>query len=469
MGLKWFDAVYVIPVFQCFFITVTILGGAVYFKEFSEFTAVQAVFFSLGVLITLGGIVLLSKRRMAEHGHPSMKGVAMAVLFSVRLRRIMDAHKAEGLKVDIEQRRSDKRATSQRLEAVKQQQMDEGRYEEDNAPDWRAGGRKWPLRHASKRSVDSAKKPAKPKSKFAAFCQKLKPGRKKAGDRHVSLTDSTVGNDPEAVILARRESASRGAGKEIEMTAKAPRMKGEFSALDGDIESKGFPRRKSRSFSGEVVEAEAMLPGETREPALRAIVQPDSDDGELESQAPFGSSARVPIAMKPHSNHRRQHSETTPLTSEPGNGSGNDDSSSGDSPSARGPSERSDATLVPALSSNSGRTSRSTGDLPGMDGAASDTYETNSDSGPTSRGLRVKKMIGSRTDVLPPLHASQSSESEAKPVPSGDALSKPPSYPSFPLAVTTTPIGGARAAASLQLASPSHLPSSSSNKDDNFL
>jgi len=35
-GLESFDAVYIVPVFQCFFISVAVVGGAVYFREFDE-------------------------------------------------------------------------------------------------------------------------------------------------------------------------------------------------------------------------------------------------------------------------------------------------------------------------------------------------------------------------------------------------------------------------------------------------
>ena len=66
IALQWFDAVYVIPVFQCLFITVTIIGGAVYFKELSHFGLLQAVMFPLGVGFILVGIVLLSQRDMSK-------------------------------------------------------------------------------------------------------------------------------------------------------------------------------------------------------------------------------------------------------------------------------------------------------------------------------------------------------------------------------------------------------------------
>lgn len=85
IALMWFDAVYVIPVFQvsgarmclfrrgldvqhlsvrvsvcqCFFITITIVGGAVYFKELAAFSLLQFVMFPIGVAFILGGIVLL--------------------------------------------------------------------------------------------------------------------------------------------------------------------------------------------------------------------------------------------------------------------------------------------------------------------------------------------------------------------------------------------------------------------------
>jgi hypothetical protein len=46
-GLMFFDSLYIIPIFQCFFITTTICGGAIYFQELSEFTFIQwAVFLS---------------------------------------------------------------------------------------------------------------------------------------------------------------------------------------------------------------------------------------------------------------------------------------------------------------------------------------------------------------------------------------------------------------------------------------
>ncbi|ETV81337.1 hypothetical protein H257_05884 [Aphanomyces astaci] len=66
LGLKYFDALYIVPVFQCFFITFSVIGGAVYFEEFKDFTMTQWIVFPIGVLITIAGVIVLSSRDMAH-------------------------------------------------------------------------------------------------------------------------------------------------------------------------------------------------------------------------------------------------------------------------------------------------------------------------------------------------------------------------------------------------------------------
>ncbi|KDO28741.1 hypothetical protein SPRG_19958 [Saprolegnia parasitica CBS 223.65] len=61
-GLKTSDTIFVVPVFQCFFIAVSIVGGAVYFNEFATMSVLQLIMFFVGVVITLGGVLILSKR-----------------------------------------------------------------------------------------------------------------------------------------------------------------------------------------------------------------------------------------------------------------------------------------------------------------------------------------------------------------------------------------------------------------------
>ncbi|KAF0688255.1 Aste57867_20125 [Aphanomyces stellatus] len=64
LGLKYFDALYIVPVFQCFFISFSVIGGAVYFQEFKNFDTTQWIVFPVGVLITIAGVIVLSSREM---------------------------------------------------------------------------------------------------------------------------------------------------------------------------------------------------------------------------------------------------------------------------------------------------------------------------------------------------------------------------------------------------------------------
>ena len=75
ISLSFFDALYVVPVFQCFFISFSTLGGACFFAEFNNFNALQAVFFPLGLFGTLGGVIVLTRRKM---GSEDSKRLAMA-------------------------------------------------------------------------------------------------------------------------------------------------------------------------------------------------------------------------------------------------------------------------------------------------------------------------------------------------------------------------------------------------------
>ncbi|KAE8904635.1 hypothetical protein PF005_g29227 [Phytophthora fragariae] len=63
-GLQKFDAVFVVPVFQCFFISVSIFGGGVYFKEFAQMPPLSLAMFSVGAVITISGVVKLAHRDM---------------------------------------------------------------------------------------------------------------------------------------------------------------------------------------------------------------------------------------------------------------------------------------------------------------------------------------------------------------------------------------------------------------------
>jgi magnesium transporter len=65
-GLQHFDAIFVVPVFQSAFIVGAILVGATYFKEFSNFSTLQIIFFPTGISIVILGVMLLSLRKMSS-------------------------------------------------------------------------------------------------------------------------------------------------------------------------------------------------------------------------------------------------------------------------------------------------------------------------------------------------------------------------------------------------------------------
>ncbi len=60
IGLKNFDAKFIIPVFHCFFILNSIISGAIYFEELDDFTFMQSIVFIFGIIIILMGVRLLS-------------------------------------------------------------------------------------------------------------------------------------------------------------------------------------------------------------------------------------------------------------------------------------------------------------------------------------------------------------------------------------------------------------------------
>jgi len=59
-GMERYPSLFVIPVYQVFWILSGIVGGAVYFGEFEHFSTLQGIMFPLGASITFLGIFLLS-------------------------------------------------------------------------------------------------------------------------------------------------------------------------------------------------------------------------------------------------------------------------------------------------------------------------------------------------------------------------------------------------------------------------
>ena len=61
LGLARFESLYNVPVFTSTWIVGTVLGGGVFYGEFSDFSATQAFFFPFGVFLCVAGVFFLSQ------------------------------------------------------------------------------------------------------------------------------------------------------------------------------------------------------------------------------------------------------------------------------------------------------------------------------------------------------------------------------------------------------------------------
>lgn len=81
-ALEYFDALYVVPVFQCFFISVSTLAGAAYFGEFDNFSVSNWIAFPIGITMTMAGVYVLSARNMRTTGRSRARGTHTVVRLS---------------------------------------------------------------------------------------------------------------------------------------------------------------------------------------------------------------------------------------------------------------------------------------------------------------------------------------------------------------------------------------------------
>ncbi|ETV73649.1 hypothetical protein H257_11752 [Aphanomyces astaci] len=87
-GLEHFDAVFVVPIFQCVFISTSIVGGAVYFNEFATMSTTTVVMFLVGVVITLSGVGILSRRDMTSlKPKQKLRACVHMVIFMKRMQK----------------------------------------------------------------------------------------------------------------------------------------------------------------------------------------------------------------------------------------------------------------------------------------------------------------------------------------------------------------------------------------------
>ena len=68
-ALKYFDSLYCVPVFQCFFIVFSTFGGFIYFREYLDFDAGNWIFFPIGIIVTVTGVYIESLRDMTGNVH----------------------------------------------------------------------------------------------------------------------------------------------------------------------------------------------------------------------------------------------------------------------------------------------------------------------------------------------------------------------------------------------------------------
>lgn len=65
-GLRYFDTSYMVPVFQAFWIPLSVMSGLIFFQEMDDLSSTSRYLFCLGVLITIGGVATLSGHRNQE-------------------------------------------------------------------------------------------------------------------------------------------------------------------------------------------------------------------------------------------------------------------------------------------------------------------------------------------------------------------------------------------------------------------
>ena len=66
--MMYFGNTEVVPVYYCTFTLFSIVGGSITYKEFAGLTAMQGVFFGIGILCALSGVVCITSGRAEDEG-----------------------------------------------------------------------------------------------------------------------------------------------------------------------------------------------------------------------------------------------------------------------------------------------------------------------------------------------------------------------------------------------------------------
>lgn len=62
-GLLRFDATFEVPIFQAFWVLLSVISGLIFYNEYRSMTTLQLALFFVGVAITISGVILLSRGR----------------------------------------------------------------------------------------------------------------------------------------------------------------------------------------------------------------------------------------------------------------------------------------------------------------------------------------------------------------------------------------------------------------------
>jgi len=81
-ALSMYESTYVVPVFQCFWIGVSVISGVIVYQEFVNAPTKNILIFLLGILITIGGVILLSKRKAVNELHKNSENILLDVEIS---------------------------------------------------------------------------------------------------------------------------------------------------------------------------------------------------------------------------------------------------------------------------------------------------------------------------------------------------------------------------------------------------
>ena len=59
-GMRHFDVLFVLPIYQAFWITGATINGILFFEEYNNFTDMQYIMFPVGCVMTIAGVAALA-------------------------------------------------------------------------------------------------------------------------------------------------------------------------------------------------------------------------------------------------------------------------------------------------------------------------------------------------------------------------------------------------------------------------